>query len=127
MPLNDGAINDILQFAPQGIEADDGDLLTLASYQDSKLRLRGHQPGLAQRAVENRANRQATFMAAGLAQFVANRYAPGVVDDGDLDKVEAGLSEAIQTGVFGIGQTWQNLTASRVLKRRRPGSGQSNH
>ena len=95
MSLNDGAINEILQFAPQGIEADDGDLLTLASYQDSNLRLRGHQPGLAQRAVENRANRQATFMASGLAQFIANRYAPGVLDNGDLDQVEAGLAQAI--------------------------------
>ena len=34
-------------------------------------------------------------MAAGLAQFIANRYAAGVRDDGDLDKVEDGLLYAI--------------------------------
>jgi len=39
--------------------------------------------------------RQSTHMAAGLAQFIANRYSAGVKDDGDLNKIEAGLAAVI--------------------------------
>ncbi|MDR2572783.1 MAG: hypothetical protein LBC94_00310 [Desulfovibrio sp.] len=94
MPLNDGAINQILSFAHEGSESA-GDIFSLAEYQVSDLRRRGHQPGIAERGVANRTWRQAAHVCAGLAQFVANRYAPGVLDDGDLDKVEQGLLEVI--------------------------------
>jgi hypothetical protein len=94
MPLNENAISQILPFAPEGVEAA-GDLFTLAEYEESILRVRGHQPGIAERGVQNRANRQAAYIAAGIAQFIANRYGPGVVDDGDLDAVEAGMAAAI--------------------------------
>ena len=59
------------------------------------MRLRGHMAGLALRELQNREARQATHVAAGLAQFIANRYAPGVRDDGDLDKIEQGLLEVL--------------------------------
>ncbi len=94
MPLNDDAINQILPFAPEGNEAA-GDLLALEQYREHPMRLRGHQPGLALRELQNRTSRQSAHMAAGLAQFIANRFPPGVKDDGDLDKVEEGLFVAI--------------------------------
>lgn len=94
MPLNEGAVSEILPFAPDATEAA-GELEPLASYTAHTLRLRGHQPGLARLEIQNRANRQAAHIAAGVAQFIANRHAPGVLDDGDLDKVEMGLLDAI--------------------------------
>ncbi len=94
MPLKEGAINEILPFAPEGL-VEAGDLLGLLEYATHPLRRRGHAAGMALREVENRANRQATHMAAGLAQFIANRYPPGVTDDANLDKVEEGLVHAI--------------------------------
>ena len=105
MPLNDGAINQILPFCPNGAESDSpfDDLLDLATYQTIIERIRGHQPGIAKRGVENRALRQALHVASGVAQFVANRYAPGVVDDTDLDKVEAGLVQAVESIVEAYG------------------------
>lgn len=90
--------NEILQFAAEGSEAA-GDLLSKEEYAVHPYRATGHQVGIARRAVENRVLRQVSHMAAGLAQFIANRYTPGVVDDADLDKVEEGLAEAIRTFV----------------------------
>ena len=94
MPLKNGAINEILQFAAEALE-DAGDVLPLEAYKNHPMRLRGHMAGLALRALQNREARQATHVAAGLAQFIANRYAPGVRDDGDLDKIEQGLLEVL--------------------------------
>lgn len=94
MPLNEGAVNDILLFAPDGTEGA-GDLMTLAEYAAHADRLRGHQAGLAKRALENRVLRQTSLMAAGLAQYIANRHAGGVVDNADIDSVETGLTAAI--------------------------------
>ena len=98
MPLTADAINQILPFAPEALE-EAGDLLTLADYQADTMRKRGFRSGLARRNLFNRAHRQSAHMAAGLAQFIANRYAPGVVDDADLDKVEEGLKAAIESMV----------------------------
>lgn len=97
MPLNENATNEILPFAFEGVESssDHGDLLTLASYKTRVERRRGHQIGIAKRAVANRQMRQSAHMAAGIAQFIANRYLPGVVDDADLDKVEEGMKQAM--------------------------------
>ena len=76
-------INEILSFCPQGTIAS-GDIMALEDYKNDVQRLRGHQPGIARRELENMALRQSSFVAAGLAQFVAKRYAPGVRDDADL-------------------------------------------
>jgi hypothetical protein len=94
MPLNEGAVNEIKPFAPQGtVEA--GDLMSTADYQTNNGRLRGHQVGIADRGLMNRSMRQISKMAAGLAQYIANRYDHGVKDDADLDAVEAGLAAAV--------------------------------
>ena len=95
MPLTANAINQILPFAPEALE-EAGDLLPLAEYKTETMRKRGFRSGLARRSLFNRAHRQSAHMASGLAQFIANRYAPGVVDDADLDKVEEGLRHSIQ-------------------------------
>ena len=94
MPLNENAINEILPFAPDAQESS-GDVLPLADYKTDSMRARGHQPGIARRDLANRVSRQAAHMAAGIAQFIANRYAAGVKDDGNLDALEAGMLEAL--------------------------------
>jgi hypothetical protein len=94
MPLNENAINEILPFAPDAQESS-GDVLPLADYKTDTMRARGHQPGIARRDLANRVSRQAAHMAAGIAQFIANRYAVGVKDDGNLDALEAGMLEAL--------------------------------
>ena len=94
MPLNENSVNEILPFAPEGAEAA-GDLVSLEEYRSLIARLRGFASGIARRAIFNRAHRQSAHMSAGLAQFIANRFPPGVKDDADLDKIEEGLYTAI--------------------------------
>lgn len=95
MPLNENAINEILPFATDG-SVIEGDLMSLDEYIASNLRRKGHQTGVALRSVFNRHARQTGHMSAGLAQFIANQYPDGVVDDGDIDKVEAGIIASIK-------------------------------
>ncbi len=98
MPLNEGATNEIKLFAAEGtVEA--GDLMSTADYQTNNGRLRGHQAGIADRGLMNRSMRQISKMAAGLAQYIANRHESGVLDDADLDALEAGLAAAILTQI----------------------------
>ena len=89
-------VNEILPFGTGGT-VEDGDVMELVAYTDDPHRLDGHQLGIARRELQNTTLRQVSHMTAGLAQFIANRYVPGVVDDGDLAKVEAGLSDAINS------------------------------
>lgn len=103
MPLNENAISEILPFAPNASEAT-GDLMPLEDYISDPQRVTGFTAGLARRAIFNRAFRQSAHMAAGLAQFLANRYADGIVDDGDLDKIEAALTAVIS----GIAEDYAN-------------------
>ena len=87
------AINEILPFAPDARESQ-GDILSQEEYAKDNQRLIG-QAGLARRALNNKALRQANHMAAGVAQFIANR-GTDVKDDADLGKVESGLEAAIE-------------------------------
>lgn len=86
-------INDILPFCSAGV--DGRDLLAQADYAADVQRTIGHQPGIARQELANKQARQVSHMAAGLAQFLARRYAAGVKDDGDLDKVEAAIVAAV--------------------------------
>lgn len=88
-------INDILTFCQQGV--DNRDLLPLDEYKTDQQRLIGHQPGIARAKLANRAARQTAHICAGLAQFLARRYGPGVVDDGDIDKIEDALAYTISS------------------------------
>ena len=106
-------INEILSFCPQGTIAS-GDIMALEDYKNDVQRLRGHQPGIARRELENMALRQSSFVAAGLAQFVAKRYAPGVRDDADLDTLETAITAAI-TALIAAGNA---QTATRLATKR---------
>ena len=86
-------INEILPFCSQGV--DGRDLLAQAEYAADVQRSIGHQPGIARQGLANKQARQAAHMAAGMAQFLARRYAAGVKDDGDLDKIETALVSVI--------------------------------
>lgn len=86
-------INDILPFCAQGV--DGRDMLSQAAYTVDLQRGIGHQPGIARQELANKQARQTSHIAAGMAQFLARRYAPGVVDDGDLDAVEEAIVAAI--------------------------------
>lgn len=82
--------NDILPFCSEGRDGED--MLALAAYQTDAQRLIGHQRGIARRELENRILRQTSHIAAGLAQFIANRYKGGARDDGNLDAIEQGMA-----------------------------------
>lgn len=114
MPLKDGALNEILPFAPEGLEAA-GDIMPLAEYKTLTTRLRGFVAGIARRSIFNRAHRQAAHMAAGVAQYIANRYTPGVVDDADLDKVEEGLRQAVRAESTQLGLVGLTISAQGDL------------
>ena len=93
--------NEILPFAPQATVAL-SEILSLADYTADSQRLRGNQPGIARLELVNTVLKQTSHMAAGLAQFIANRYDGGVKDDGNLDAVESGLQAAIMSLVSGV-------------------------
>ena len=108
-------INEILSFCPQGTIAS-GDIMALEDYKNDVQRLRGHQPGIARRELENMALRQSSFVAAGLAQFVAKRYAPGVRDDADLDALETAITAAITALIAASNaQTATRLATKRTI------------
>ena len=86
-------INDILPCCAQGV--DGRDLLAQAEYAADVQRTIGHQPGIARQELANKQARQVSHMSAGLAQFLARRYAGGVKDDGDLDKVANGRIDSV--------------------------------
>jgi hypothetical protein len=69
------ADNDILKFAGAAAA---GDMIDDGDY--ASLNVAGHVPGIANNALENKALKQSSLMAAGLAQFLAD-YQP--VDIGD--------------------------------------------
>lgn len=89
----DDVVNEILPFCAQGQVG--RDLLSQADYAQDMQRNIGHQPGIARSMLANKHARQTAHMAAGLAQFIARRYAPGIKDDGNLDALEAALCAAI--------------------------------
>lgn len=87
------AANNILQFAP----TDTGtNLLTQAAYLAASDRTNGNQPGLASARLVNKALRQATLMAAGLAQFIADRQATDVSDTLTPSNIAAMLAVSAQ-------------------------------
>ena len=84
------AENQILPFA----YADGANVLSQSDYQADNQRLIGHQPGIARSALENKALRQATTIAAGLAQFIADGQAADVTDAKTPVEIAAMLAAA---------------------------------
>lgn len=90
------ATNEILRFA----ETNTGtNLLTQAEYAADAQRLIGHQPGIARAKLENKALRQASLMAAGLAEFIADYQANNVTDSLTAQQVADYLLAAIQANI----------------------------
>lgn len=74
------AINDFKPFAT----AAGANVMSQADYQALEALITGFQSGKASSAQVNKALRQATFVAAALAQFVSDKTGVDVLDDGDL-------------------------------------------
>lgn len=90
------ATNEILRFA----ETNTGtNLLTQAEYASDAQRLIGHQPGIARAKLENKALRQASLMAAGLAQFIAAYQANNVTDSRTPQQIADDLLSAITANI----------------------------
>ena len=100
--------NDILPFCSEGRDGED--MLALAAYRTDAQRLIGHQRGIARRELENRVLRQTSHVAAGLAQFIANRYKGGARDDANLDAIEQGMAAALAGGLL-----WSELVDYALL------------
>ena len=96
------ATNEILQFA----STDTGtNLLTQAEYTADAQRTTGNQPGIARSKLVNKSLRQASLIAAGLAEFIADYQANNVTDsltpqniaDYLLDAIKASFPSATET------------------------------
>lgn len=91
------ATNEILQFA----ETNTGtNLLTQAEYAADAQRSTGNQPGVARSKLVNKALRQATLLAAGLAEFIADNQANNVTDSLTPQDISDYLTSVIRS--FGM-------------------------
>jgi hypothetical protein len=93
-------INEVYVFGENGTVSA-GDVMSNGGYLVDAQRLTGHQAGIARRELENTALRNVSRFCRGVAQFIAEGYAPGVVDDGDADKIVAGMESAVN-GLIGL-------------------------
>ena len=92
------ATNEILQFA----ETDTGtNLLTQAEYAADSQRPIGNQPGVARSKLVNKALRQASLIAAGLAEYIADNQANNITDALTPQNIADYLQAAI-TGALGV-------------------------
>jgi hypothetical protein len=90
------ATNEILRFA----ETNTGtNLLTQAEYASDAQRTTGHQPGIARSKLENKALRQASLIAAGVAEFIADYQANNVTDSLTAQQVADYLLAAITANI----------------------------
>jgi len=92
------ATNEILRFA----ETDTGtNLLTQAEYSADSQRPIGNQPGVARSKLVNKALRQASLIAAGLAEYIADNQANNITDALTPQNIADYLQAAI-TGALGV-------------------------
>ena len=92
------ATNEILQFA----ETDTGtNLLTQSEYAADSQRPIGNQPGVARSKLVNKALRQASLIAAGLAEYIADNQANNITDALTPQNIADYLQAAI-TGALGV-------------------------
>jgi len=117
------ALNDFLPFAT----ASGANVVDNATWSGLAARSAGFSSGLASSAQFNKALRQATFIAAALAGWVAAEANDDVKDDGVLDNFQGQLTAALTAFVATLGyapmnkvlggsaQTMQNVTSSRAL------------
>ncbi|CAK8737774.1 hypothetical protein SODG_001503 [Sodalis praecaptivus] len=89
------AKNDFLPFAT----ADGANVLSAEDYQTLRSRSNGFSAGVARSQELNTVWRQASVIAHVVAQFIADTNNSDVADDGDLDKLQAGLIQALSKTV----------------------------
>lgn len=87
------ATSNILQFVPNDTGTN---LLTDAAYLAASDRSNGNQPGVASSKLNNKALRQASAIAAGVAQYIADRQATNVTDALTPAQIAAMLALAAQ-------------------------------
>jgi len=88
------AANQILQIA----SSDTGtNLLTQAEYAADAQRPTGNLPGVARSKLVNKALRQTSLMAAGVAQFIADKQPNDVVDTATPAQIASWLEEAVRS------------------------------
>lgn len=90
------ATNEILPFATDDIGTN---LLTQAEYAADDEREIGHQPGIARSKLANKAMRQASLIAAGLAEFIADYQANNVTDSLTPQQIADYLLAAITANI----------------------------
>lgn len=84
--------NDFLPFATGG----GANVESQGAYASDTLRTNGNQPGVAVSALNNKAIRQGSFVASGVAQFVANITGAATVDNGVAAQFLSQLQAAVQ-------------------------------
>jgi hypothetical protein len=90
------ATNEILPFASTNTGTN---LLTQAEYTSDAQRSIGHQPGIARSKLENKVLRQASLIAAGVAEFIADYQANNVTDSLTPQNVADYLLAAITANI----------------------------
>lgn len=90
------ATNEILPFAVTNTGTN---LLTQAEYSADAQRTTGHQPGIARSKLANKAMRQASLLAAGLAEFIADYQANNVTDSLTPQQIADYLLAAIASNI----------------------------
>lgn len=90
------ATNEILPFASTNTGTN---LLTQAEYLADAQRTTGNQPGIARSKLVNKSLRQASLLAAGLAEFIADYQANNVTDSLTPQNIADYLLAAIQANI----------------------------
>lgn len=90
------ATNEILQFASTNTGTN---LLTQTEYAADAQRTTGNQPGIARSKLVNKALRQSSLLAAGLAEFIADYQANNVTDSLTPQNIADYLLAAIQANI----------------------------
>lgn len=85
------ATSNILQFAPTDTGSN---LLSDAAYLAASDRTNGNQPGVASSRLNNKALRQSSAVAAGVAQFIANRQGTNITDALTTTQIETAMAAA---------------------------------
>ena len=105
------ATSTIYPFAPTDTGSN---LLTTAEYEADPQRLIGHQPGVARSKLENKALKQASIMAAALAQFIADNAGDDVSDEQTPADIAAAIKKAatdaiVETFIGSSSASWAKV------------------
>lgn len=106
------ATSEILTFASSNIGTN---LLTQAEYAADAQRSIGHQPGGARDVLANKAMRQASIMAAGLADFIAFWQTVNITDSLTVAQVRTFLGDAILGRIGAFSRSFDLQAGHQIL------------